>query len=81
MMWHDCKINPPKKEGFYLLVYEYYILLDDIMYDNNIIYDRALYQNGKWHLWDNEKWASLEDAEDQDYIPIKWVEIDLSDIK
>ena len=24
MVWHDCKTDPPKKDGEYLLVYKYY---------------------------------------------------------
>ena len=79
MVWHDCKTDPPKKVGFYLLVYEHDRTLDGINFDFNIIYDRALYENNKWSLWENKCWRNLEDLPNNLY-PIKWTTVDWAEV-
>lgn len=80
MIWNDCKSNPPKKEGFYLLIYNYEIGKDGIFYDFNNEYDRALYKDKKWHLWENQNWIGLKDIDFQNCYPLKWCEVDLEEV-
>lgn len=81
MVWHDCKTDPPKKSGFYLLVYQYDVVFNDISYDCSIIYDRGLFQNGKWSLWHGDFWTYVENIEYENIIPYKWSEVDLSEVE
>lgn len=81
MVWHDCKTDPPKKDNFYLLVYQSEIILNGISYDCNVTYDKALYQNNKWSLWRSCSWTYLEDVEYEDIVPYKWAEVDLSEVE
>lgn len=81
MVWHDCKTDPPKEEGFYLLEYNYEVGEDGIFYDFNNIYDRALYKNNQWSLWENQSWVVLKNIEFQNCYPLKWAEVDLSEVE
>lgn len=74
MIWHDCKIDPPNKSGNYLLWFLYH-------YDNdwNKVYYNII--NNEWLDPDkcipygNSNWGW------SDFIPYKWAEIDLSEVK
>lgn len=62
MVWHDCKTDPPKKDGYYIL----------ILKENNYFnWVRAFYDT-KWDLWldvfdeayeDLYKWAEVDLSE------------------
>lgn len=71
VIWHDCKIDPPKESGFYILVYK-------VKPNNNICWDSAFYSDN------NNQW---EDAKENGnvykgmYEPIKWAEINLLEVK
>ena len=80
MVWHDCKTDPPKKSGFYLLVYEYFKSLDGKHGVFNTIYDRAFYEKGKWSLWEKEYWRNLNELFNE-LSEIKWAEVDLSEVE
>ena len=77
MVWHDCKTDPPKKSGFYLLVYNY-----NDGYGWEKTFDRAVYSTtfSNWSIFENEKWTTLEDIE-QGAKDIKWAEVDLSEVE
>ena len=75
--WHDCKTDLPKKSGFYLLVYSY-----NDGYGWERTFDRAIYSTEfyNWSIFENERWQSLMFIE-QGAIPIKWAEVDLSEVE
>lgn len=77
MVWHDCKTDPPKKSGFYLLVYSYN---DGDGWEQT--FDRAVYSNtfSDWSIFENEGWTVLEDIE-KGAKAIKWAEVDLSEVE
>ena len=77
MVWHDCKTDPPKKSGFYLLVYSYN---DGCKWEKT--FDRAIYsyEFHNWSIFENEMWQSLMLIE-QGAVPLKWAEVDLSEIE
>lgn len=68
MVWHDCKSNPPKKDGEYLLCY---ILCD------SLFWDRAWYFMFK-DEWEDEDHCGLYNGY---CIPYKWAEVDLSEVE
>ena len=66
MVWHDCKTDPPKKSGFYLLIYNY-----NDGYGWEKTFDRASYSStfSDWQIFELEANA------------IKWAEVDLSEVE
>lgn len=74
MVWHDCKTDPPKKNGEYILWY-FHPAGDD--------WDKACYS-----ILDN-MWVDLKtcipygfsDWGWSDCIPYKWAEVDLSEVE
>lgn len=77
MEWHDCETDPPKKTGFYLLVYKY-----NDGYGWKTTFDRAVYFQTfcGWQIFEKDDWTTLENIE-QGAIPIKWAEVDLSEVE
>ena len=78
MVWHDCKTDPPKKSGRYILYYLYNGLLCKDQWD--IAYFDSI--RNKWHdpIYDvdysskDNKWAKIS-------MPYKWTEVDLSEVR
>lgn len=70
MVWHDCKSDPPKKSGQYILVYK-------IIKENKIYWNSSYYGNdGIWY-------TSLycEHTYNRCYCElIKWAEVDLAEV-
>lgn len=65
--WHDCKADPPKKSGKYLLMYQNKHL-------DNIEWNSAYYSlNDKWYIDDKYKYVYWEVV----YNLIKWAEVEL----
>ena len=60
MAWHDCKTDPPKKDGCY------------IGYYGNKLWGEVWYYI-KQNLW--------KDTYDTKTFPIKWAEVDLSEVE
>lgn len=77
MVWHDCKTDPPKKSGFYLLVYSYN---DGCGWEKT--FDRACYSStfSDWSIFELKGWTTLEGVE-QGTVPLKWAEVDLSEVE
>lgn len=77
MVWHDCKTDPPRKSGFYLLVYNYN---DGHKWKKT--FDRASYSTirSNWLLFEIEGWTVLENVK-QSINAIKWAEVDLSEVE
>ena len=77
IVWHDCKTDPPKKDGEYLLVYKYYGEMNWIT-----SFDRVWYSNG-WSIIDGYgDWYPIKEAEPGGTLtPIKWAEVDLSEVE
>ena len=69
MVWHDCKTDPPKKDGEYLLIYRYY---------DGCNWDSAFYSelHNRWE--DTRERGNIYDGL---YIPLKWAEVDLSEVE
>lgn len=72
MIWHDCKTDPPKKDGTYAVAYK---LLGAIVWDS-----------GEWDSKENrfEAYDSCYgwvDFEEYYSTPIKWAEVDLSEVE
>ena len=75
--WHDCKIDPPKKEKKYIVIYK--------------IRDSLFWEAGEWNNYHNcfrvfdqkAHWEEGEYVDFEDYYgtPYKWAEIDLSEVK
>lgn len=60
MVWHDCKTDPPGKDGYYI----------------------GYYGNKLWgEVWYYFKQSLWKDTYDSITFPIKWAEIDLSDVE
>lgn len=78
MKWHDCKTDPPKKAGHYLLVYSCY---DG--YSCNTVFGSAVYSKAEstWYLFDMGAWTSIQKLGrfKYDIIPIRWSEVDLEE--
>lgn len=74
MVWHDCKTDPPKKDGNYLLWFKSYDEDD---------WDKAYY------YIEQNRWTDLDDCINYGQtnwttfclIPYKWAEIDLSEVE
>lgn len=80
MTWHDCKTDPPKENGDYLLIYKRdgkNKFLRLITTWNKVFYFRA---NNEWEIYLGNEYKSL-DLIYNVFIPIKWAEIDLSEVK
>lgn len=72
MVWHDCKTDPPKKDGTYVVAYK---LLGTIVWDS-----------GEWDSKENrfevyDSRYGWVDFEEYYSTPIKWAEIDLSEVE
>ena len=71
MVWHDCKTDPPKKTGLYILAYKRknqdYIEWNSAY---NILHD-------KWY--DSKQF--IRSYVDSCYDLIKWTEVDLSEVE
>lgn len=66
MIWHDCKTDPPKKDGRYILIYK------DVL-NNKLKWDVIHY----WSI--TKEWAEgffLTFSH-----PIKWANVDLSEVE
>lgn len=72
MVWHDCKTDPPKDEGEYLLIYTYYNTKD---------WDRARYNGEIWLDEDTCIPYGITGWRYSDCIPYKWAEVDLSEVE
>ena len=72
MTWHDCKTDPPKKEGEYLLVYSYRKAKD---------WSRAIYNGVNWIDEENNIPYGVKNSCYYMFIPYKWAEIDLSEVE
>lgn len=71
MIWHDCKTDPPKETGLYILVYQYKKY-------NYIEWDAAYYVlHDKWY--DSKEFGLV--YSDTMYNLIKWAEVDLSEVE
>lgn len=79
MVWHDCKTDPPKKSGFYILVYEYDDGCSTVLEKT---FDRGWYSERRceWQLFENEIWTNVVNVE-QGAKAIKWAEVDLSEVE
>lgn len=71
MVWHDCNTDPPKEAGIYLLAYK-------IKTNNTICWDTAFYSDYDKRWEDVREWSSVYDGL---YIPLKWAEVDLSEVE
>ena len=67
MVWHDCKTDPPKKNGSYILI---------IKTDFGMGWISAFY-DAKWNDWVNE----YDEPYENPYNPYKWTEVDLSEVE
>lgn len=65
MVWHDCKTDPPKKSGRYILFYK------DIVYDK-LRWD-AIHYSFNTKEWTDGFFRTFD-------CPIKWTEVDLSEV-
>lgn len=78
MKWRDCKTDPPKKAGCYLLVYSCYD-----SYSRNTVFGSAVYSKAEstWFLYDMGAWTSIQELSrfKYDIIPIKWTEVELEE--
>lgn len=78
LIWHDCEVDPPKKNGDYLLWYKPRFP-SDIQHGGAEGWDKARYQVdiNEWHdsyeqiVYGNPDWGW------SDFIPYKWAEINL----
>ena len=74
MIWHDCKTDPPKKNGEYLLWYKE---------SGSNYWEKGFYniKNKEWYnaenciAYGNPTWGWSAS------IPYKWAEVDLSEVK
>lgn len=74
MVWHNCKTDPPKESGEYLLWY-FHLIDDD--------WDKAYY-NVADHEWLDSRACIPYGNPDwgwSDSIPYKWAEVDLSEVE
>lgn len=77
--WHDCKTDPPKESGKYLLIYMRNILGSSKLTKewNKVFYFKA---NNEWKMYTGNQYEPLNILY-KNFIPIKWTEIDLSEVK
>lgn len=74
MVWHDCKTDPPKKDGEYILCYTEY----GQKYWSNASYnikDKEWYDTREYVTYGNPTWGWSTS------IPYKWAEVDLSEVE
>lgn len=69
MKWHDCKTDPPKTNGRYVLVYKY-------TPDDSLDWDCAYYDSVT-NLWEDSREFGF--AYKGKYEPIKWTEVNLNE--
>lgn len=72
MVWHDCKTDPPKKDGKYVLVYKAKIG------SYKIIEWQAVFYSVYSKTWRKFRGGNLI-FDGNEYDLIKWTEIDLSE--
>lgn len=74
MIWNDCKSNPPKKSGRYIVCfYNYKGQLDWTTANYCVLTGRFLVTNHQYQeLW------TFQDTYNEE--PIKWVEVDLEEV-
>lgn len=74
MIWHDCKTDPPKKDGKYVLVYKTKIGS----------YEKIEWQAVSYSTY-SKKWRKSRNNilifDENEHDLIKWAEVDLSNIK
>lgn len=84
MVWHDCKTDPPKKFGYYLLVYSRYhrVYKKQITTFTGCYYDpdkkdwvEYIKDSEGWYVWEkfSKSWCPLTF--------IKWAEVDLPEVE
>ena len=66
MVCHDCKTDPPKEDGWYLLI---------IRFNNDLDWDRAYYNKKKQEWQDFYDWSYYKN------FCYKWAEVDLSEVE
>ena len=71
LKWHDCKADPPKESGFYILVYK-------LNPNNSICWDSAFYSHYDNQWEDAREYGSVYKGKCE---PIKWAEVDLSEVE
>ena len=74
MVWHDCKTDPPKKSGLYILCF---------LTPRGKSWDRAYYDCNDM-TWEDIGCLALYGVKDDAYelyIPYKWAEVDLSEVE
>lgn len=77
MVWHDCKIDPPKRSGNYILWYKIINSLNGI--DEN--WNQSFY-NQETKIWISNIYSFwYEHYEHEDLIPYKWAEVDLPEVE
>lgn len=69
MKWHDCRTDPPKTNGCYVLVYKY-------IADDSLNWDSAYYNNVTNTWEDSREFGFVYKGR---YEPIKWAEVDLKE--
>ena len=72
MVWHDCKTDLPKKDGTYAIAYE--------------ICGFLVWNSGEWVSEENrfevyDAGFGWVDFKDYYNTPIKWAEVDLSEVE
>lgn len=78
MAWHDCKTDPPKKSGKYILCYLYNGLFYEDQWD--IAYFDSI--GNKWNdLIDDIDYGSKDSNWAKISIPYKWAEVNLSEVE
>lgn len=75
IIWHDCKTDPPKKNGEYIVVYWFYKkeLSWQIGYWNETITKFEVF-DAEAH-WGDRRFVPFEEMYGE---PYKWAEVDLS---
>lgn len=78
MVWHDCKTDPPKKVGEYIVAYWFY--KDHLSWECGLWKEK----NKRFEAYDPE--AHYEEGRYVDFKemygePYKWAEVDLSEVE
>ena len=64
MVWHDCKSDPPKEDGWYVLITKF---------NNHYFWDKAQYRKIS-DYWETEEFGTYTNVSN---FAVKWAKVEL----
>ena len=74
IIWHDCKTDPPKEGGNYLVIFKYEDCRDSAFETD---FDKFWFFMNEWYIYEDGFWEKIENSKIK-ILLCKWAEINLN---